>query len=80
MKSLDIGFLNSKSWVVNEFLDVLTCYDIPEQGLDKLILNAIGDKCDNFEEEVLTRLANMCPQVSHLQLSNMSHMKEEGRI
>ena len=39
LTSLDIQFLNCKSWVANEFLDELTCYDLPEQGLDKLILH-----------------------------------------
>ena len=37
LTSLEIKSLSSKSWVANEFLDVLTCYDLPENGLDKLI-------------------------------------------
>ena len=36
LTSLDIYGLDCKSWVANEFLDVLTCYDLPESGLDKL--------------------------------------------
>ena len=36
LKSLDITELKCKSWVANEFLDVLTCYDLPEHGLDRL--------------------------------------------
>ena len=39
LTSLDISGLSCKSWVANEFLDELTCYDLPEQGLDKLVLN-----------------------------------------
>ena len=39
LTSLDISVLDAKSWVANEFLDALTCYDLPEQGLDKLILS-----------------------------------------
>ena len=35
---LIIRELNCKSWVANEFLDMLCCHDLPEQGLDKLIL------------------------------------------
>ena len=37
LNSLEVRNLNCKSWVANEFLDVLTCYDIPENGFDKLI-------------------------------------------
>ena len=39
LTSIFIGRLNAKSWVANEFLDLLTCYDLPEQGLDKIILS-----------------------------------------
>ena len=39
LTSLEISYLNSISWVANEFLDVLTCYDLPEHGLDKLIFS-----------------------------------------
>ena len=42
LTSLKIEGLNAKSWVSNEFLDVLTCYDLPEQGLDKLILHSFN--------------------------------------
>ena len=38
LTSLRIEELKAKSWVANEFLDLLPCYDLPEQGLDKLIL------------------------------------------
>ena len=34
-----IDYLKCKSWVANEFLDLLTCYDLQEHGLDKLRLN-----------------------------------------
>ena len=37
LDSLEIYHLNSKSWIANEFLDVLTCYDLPDHGIDKLI-------------------------------------------
>ena len=40
--SLNIEYLNCKSWVANEFLDMLCFYDTPEQGLKKLTLPAIG--------------------------------------
>ena len=30
LTSLRIEGLKAKSWVANEFLDVLTCYDLPE--------------------------------------------------
>ena len=35
--NLYIEELDSKSLVANEFLDVLACYDKPENGLNKLI-------------------------------------------
>ena len=37
LNSLEIVYLDCKSWVANEFLDVLTCYDLPEHGLEKII-------------------------------------------
>ena len=36
LHSIDIVNLDSKSFVANELLDALTCYDLPEQGLQKL--------------------------------------------
>ena len=39
LSSLEIRELNCKSLVANEFLDVLCCYDLPEEGLTKLILS-----------------------------------------
>ena len=38
LSSLRIEQLEAKSWVVNEFLDLLACSDLPEQGLEQLIL------------------------------------------
>ena len=38
LTSLHVGGLKCKSWVANEFLDVLCSYDMPEQGLNKLTL------------------------------------------
>ena len=39
LTSLHIESLSCKKWVANEFLDVLCCYELPEQGLEKLILS-----------------------------------------
>ena len=36
LNSLVIQYLDCKSWVANEFLDLLTCYDLPDQGLKML--------------------------------------------
>ena len=77
---LEIGSLDCKSWIANEFLDVLTCYDMPEQGIDKLILNQFKPQCAPFEEEVVSRLIKMCPQISHLQLGGMDQLDEEDRM
>ena len=66
LTSLEISGLNSISWVSNEFLDVLTCYDLPEHGIDKLIFNYFYPQCEPFQDEVISRLANMCPQITHL--------------
>ena len=48
LTSLSIDSLNAKSWVANEFLDHLTCYDLAENGLDKLILHRFSDECLPF--------------------------------
>ena len=66
LESLEINSLDSKSWIANELLDALTCYDLPEQGLNKLIFSDFRYQCSPFEEDVMTRLANMCPHISHL--------------
>ena len=80
MNSLEVRDLDSKSWVSNEFLDVLTCYDLAENGLEKLIFYVFFEQCSPFEDDVVTRLANMCPRISHLELSNMHNLSEAGRL
>ena len=80
LKSLDISNFESKSWVANEFLDLLTCYDLPEHGLDKLIFSYNFKICEPFEEEVVTRLASMCTHLSHLELSYIFYLTEAGRL
>ena len=72
LTSLNISSLKCKSWVANEFLDVLTCYDLPEHGLEKLIFSRFRQQCGPFEDEVLARLANICPRITHLQFSYMA--------
>ena len=66
--------------MANEFLDLLCSYDMPEQGLNKLSLNYFDSVCEPFEEEVVSRLANICPHISHLQLKSMKNMSETGRL
>ena len=66
LTSLNVESLNCKSWVANEFLDVLCCYEMPEQGLDKLTFYEFKKVCEPFEEEVISRLVNICPRLSHL--------------
>ena len=63
LTSLHIESLFCESWVANEFLDMLCSYDIPEQGLEKLTLH-FPQKGEPFEEEVMSRLANICPRLS----------------
>ena len=80
LTSLHIWDLHCKSWVANEFLDMLCSYDIPEQGLDKILLSSFREYRGTFEAEVVTRLANICPCLSYLVLNWMCGMSEEGRI
>ena len=40
LRSLHIEDLDCNSFVANEFLHLLTSYEIAEQGLDKLILSS----------------------------------------
>ena len=68
---LEIDRLYSNSWVANEFLNVLTFYDLPEHGLNKLMFYDFRTQCALIEEDLITRLANMCPHISHLELSYM---------
>ena len=69
-----------KSWVANEFLDHLTCYDLPENGLDKLRFREFHTSCEPFEEEVVPRLANICSHLSYLEMSEMFKLSEAGRL
>ena len=48
LTSINIDGLNSKSWVANEFLDDLCNYDLPDKGLDTLILNCFQPRCEPF--------------------------------
>ena len=71
LSSLIISRLKCESWVANEFLDLMCGYDLPEQGLEKLILRNLSSFCEPFEDEVITRVANICPHLTHLSLSYM---------
>ena len=48
LTSLRVYEMEAKSWVANEFLDLLTCFDVPDHGLDKLTLHIFHDKCEPF--------------------------------
>ena len=61
LNSLEISNLHSKSSVANEFLDSLTCCDLSEHGLNKLSFGGIALTAEPFEEEVVARMAKMCP-------------------
>ena len=75
--------------MANEFLDLLTFY-VAEHGLEKLEFNKFAllsketiyvDR-DNahFDEEVLTRLANMCPRITTLIFSEMDRLGHKSRV
>ena len=75
MSSLYIVGLKSKSYVANEFLNLLTCFEIPEHGLDKLVLQRFEMQCFPFEEgDVISRLAEISPCLSSLQMSFMDRL------
>ena len=80
LNSLEIYGFGSKSVVANEFLDLLCSYDHPEYGLDKLNFTFFYPQCEPFEEEVVSRLSNICPRLTNLQLSEMYLLKKAGRL
>ena len=80
LTAIEIGCLDCKSWVANEFLDVLCSYDMPEYGIDKLTLLLFKKTCEPIEEEVVSRLANISTRLSHLQLQSMHNLSEAGRM
>ena len=80
LSSLEVSILDCKSLVANEFLDVLCCYDLPLDGLSKLKFTMFMHQCDSFEDEVVSRLASICPRLSHLELSDMNYLSEKGRV
>ena len=80
LSSLKIEKLNCKSIVANEFLDLLSRYDLDDQSLNKLILLEFSKLCEPFEEEVVSRLANICPSLTHLEISSMRNLTEAGQM
>ena len=80
LNSLHVKYLRCKSVVANEFLDLLCSYDMPEYGLDKLTFDEFFPQCEPFEDEVVSRLANMCTRLSHLSLTSMKRLTEAGRL
>ena len=77
---LKIGNLSCESWVANEFLDMLCCCDFPEHGLEQLTLYSFYEVCEPFEKEVMSRIANICPRLTNLQLIDMQDLTEEGTL
>ena len=69
---LHIEQLGCESWVANEFLDLMCGYDLQEQGLEKLVLSDFIS--EPFQDEVITRVANICPHLTHFELSYMSSL------
>ena len=75
--------------MANEFLDLLTCY-VAEHGLEKFEFRnfkiiSIDDRSQDklnahFDEEVLTRLANMCPRISTIIINDMYELSQKGRV
>ena len=63
LTTLEVGGLYCNSTVANELLDLLCGYDLPEQGLEKLIFHDFDPVCEPFEDEGITRLANLCPHL-----------------
>ena len=80
LTSLDISELECKSLVANEFLDLLCSYDMNEQGLNKLRFDTFKPVCEPFEDEIMSRLANICPRLTHLQFVYMDKLTESGKL
>ena len=80
LTSLKVSSLSCKSWIANEFFDALCSYDMSEQGLEKLTLWNFDPESEPFENEVISRLANICPRLTYLKLSAMSCLSEAGRL
>ena len=78
LNSIEIESLDCKLWIANELIDLLCCYELPEDGLSKLTLCNFKSQCVNIEDEVVSRLANICPRLTHLELINMVDLSEEG--
>ena len=72
--------LKSKSWVANEFLDMMCNFDLLDNSLEKLTFIRFDRSCEPFEEEVMSRLANICSRLSHLQINSMFDLSEAGRL
>ena len=80
LNTLYIQDLYCNSRVANEFLGLLCSYDLPEQGIDKLTFINNEEICEPFEEEVISRIANMCPNLTQLKLTHMYNLSEDGRL
>ena len=69
--SLRIMQLNCDKWVANEFFNLFLCHDIPENGLQKLILDEFKSPCFPLEEDIVSRIVNICPCLTNIQMSMM---------
>ena len=54
--------------------------DLADDSLKKLVLSNIQQKCFPIEDDVVSRLAQSCTRLQHLQLTGMFELTEEARM
>ena len=65
---------------MNQYIDLLLSQDIAEHGLQKFKIMNIYQECEPFEDEIMTRLAQRCPNIKQLELTGMHKLSEAGRM
>ena len=80
LENLEIEGLDSKSQVVNQFFDYMVSLDLAEDSFKKLVIKEIKQQCFPLESDVVSRLAQSCTLLQHIEMSQMSGLEEEARM
>ena len=78
--SLRIMKMYCDSNVSNEFFNFFICHDLPDNGLEKLILDDFKSPCFPLEEDVVSRMVNICTYLTTLQLSKMYMLNDQAKF
>ena len=74
LESLEIHGLDCKSSVANLFLDFMASLDLKNDSFKNLVISKMTYKCIPIEDDVLSRLAQSCSRLEHLEMTEMNEI------